>query len=63
MQDDQHDIEVAGEVVARVGRRGVFYVLFSLDPRLRDIDEKLFESVEAAREAVLVTLDQYSQDD
>ena len=62
MQDDQYDIEVAGEIVARVGRRGVFYVLFSLDQRLHDIDEKLFESVEEAREAVFVTLDQYSRE-
>ena len=62
MRRDQHDIEVRGEIVARLVRRGPQYQLFSLDPRLRDIDEKLFESVGAAKEAVFVTLDQYSRE-
>ena len=42
MVDDQIDIEVAGEVLARLMRRGQRYVLFSLDSRLREIDEKVF---------------------
>ncbi len=63
MQDDQYDIEVAGETVARLVRRGRRYALFSLDPRLREIDEKVFDSLAAGREAVLATLDQYSSED
>ena len=62
MADDQIDIEVAGEVLARLMRRGQRYVLFSLDPRLREIDEKVFDSVATAREAVLVTLDEFSEE-
>ncbi len=49
------------KTVARLVRRGRRYVLFSLDPRLREIDECVFDSVAAAREAVLVTLDGYDE--
>ena len=62
MHDDQLDIEVNGDVLARLGRRGHGYVLFALDPRLRAIDEKVFASVGAAREAVLITLDNFARE-